>query len=192
MKYRINEIFLSIQGEGFNAGRLAVFVRFAGCNLACKFCDTNHESYSEMTAEDIVARIEELTPNKQALIVFTGGEPLMQLNEEEELAQGYERAIETNGILPIPEWVQDNVWITISPKTMLPKDKYMQASELKCLCGLLPSHYMKELSDNFHRRLYIQPIERQGQYNIEECLDFIKENPQWRLSTQVHKFLGIR
>lgn len=192
MKYRVNEIFLSIQGEGYNAGRLAVFVRFAGCNLACKFCDTKHESYSEMTAEDITARIEELTPNKQALVVFTGGEPLMQLNEEEELARGYKRAIETNGILPLPRWVQDNVWITISPKTLLSKDKYMQASELKCLYGLLPSHFMKELSDNFHRRLYIQPIERQGQYNIEKCIDFIKENPQWRLSTQVHKFLGIR
>lgn len=77
-KYKINEIFRSVQAEGANAGRSAVFVRFAGCNLKCKFCDTAHEPYVEMTKAEIEAKIDELSDSDSSvLVVFTGGEPTL-------------------------------------------------------------------------------------------------------------------
>ena len=122
-QFRVNEIFYSLQGEGRNTGRAAVFVRFAGCNLRCPFCDTEFDTYREMTAEEIIAEVDECRKDvspcdaySKPLLVLTGGEPTLQVDEAfvELLHQhGYEVAMESNGILPAPKNLD---WLTVSPK----------------------------------------------------------------------------
>ena len=141
--FRVNDIFYSLQGEGHNTGRAAVFIRFAGCNLRCSFCDTEFDTYREMTADDILSTITSLlaeeggsqlspithhparpkdacyqrdarTPN--TLLVLTGGEPTLQVDEafvELLHAHGYEVAMESNGTRPAPSNLD---WLTVSPK----------------------------------------------------------------------------
>ena len=124
--FRVNEIFYSLQGEGRNTGRAAVFVRFAGCNLRCPFCDTEFDTFREMTAEEIVAEIKKLsapsgdsslfTLHSSLLVVLTGGEPTLQVDEAfvDLLHQhGYEVAMESNGTRPAPNNLD---WLTVSPK----------------------------------------------------------------------------
>ena len=116
---RINNIFYSLQGEGRNTGRAAVFIRFAGCNLRCSFCDTEFESYREMSNEEILAEVEALRPQTsdlRPLLVLTGGEPTLQVDETfvDFLHQhGYEVAMESNGTRPAPKNLD---WLTVSPK----------------------------------------------------------------------------
>ena len=110
---RVNDIFYSLQGEGRNTGRAAVFVRFSGCNLRCSFCDTDFSSFREMTSDEI---IKEISQYPARFVVLTGGEPTLQVtaafvNQLHEA--GFEVAIETNGTLPIPENID---WVTVSPK----------------------------------------------------------------------------
>ena len=187
--YRVNEIFRSVQAEGFNAGRSAVFVRFSGCNLNCKFCDTNHSPYTEMTAAQINSRITELTRgDKNVLIVFTGGEPTMQLREDEVLGGENPKAIETNGIINAPSWIG---WVTSWAKTKLPPSSYRRANEVKILYGFFDDEYVKSLI-GIHAMLFIQPLESCGQMNISDCIRFITANPQYRLSVQWHKLTGVR
>lgn len=189
MKYKINEIFRSVQAEGRNAGRSAVFVRFAGCNLKCDFCDTKHEPFIEMTEGEIDARVESLTNgDKNVLIVFTGGEPTMQLSESIELCKGYCRAIETNGILPAPSWID---WVTISPKTPLKVTQLARADEIKLLYGVWSEDAISSFS-YLNAELYIQPLERNSKMNTEECLAFIEKNPKFKISIQLHKIIGIK
>ena len=111
--FRVNEIFYSLQGEGRNTGRAAVFVRFAGCNLRCPFCDTEFYTFREMTAEEIVATISQYPAR---FVVLTGGEPTLQVDEAfvDLLHQhGYEVAMESNGTRPAPNNLD---WLTVSPK----------------------------------------------------------------------------
>lgn len=191
-KYKINEIFYSVQAEGTNSGQAAVFVRFSGCNLQCPFCDTNHEPYMLMTAEEINAEINRLATNKSVLVVFTGGEPLMQLDSSEELAKGYRRAIESNGMFPVPNWWGVDDWLTISPKTKLTMEQLSQADEVKILHNLLSEEYIKEIEDKVKARLFVQPIERDGKFNIEPVVQFVQQNPKWTISIQWHKLTGVR
>ena len=110
---RINNIFYSLQGEGRNTGRAAVFIRFAGCNLRCSFCDTEFESYREMMEADILAVIRDYPSH---FVVLTGGEPTLQVDETfvDFLHQhGYEVAMESNGTRPAPKNLD---WLTVSPK----------------------------------------------------------------------------
>ena len=112
--YRINEIFYSLQGEGHNTGRAAVFVRFAGCNLRCPFCDTEFDTYHEMTSEQIFAAI---APYPTRFVVLTGGEPTLQVDAhlvDQFHQHGYEVAMESNGTRPAPPNID---WLTVSPKT---------------------------------------------------------------------------
>lgn len=137
-KYKVNTIFYSLQGEGRNTGRPAVFVRFAGCNLRCPFCDTDFSTYQEMTAEEIVAVMGRLAkaspaprersvvggsptdtyqPVPRLLAILTGGEPTLQADEPFVALlqhQGYEVAMESNGTRPAPRNLD---WLTVSPKT---------------------------------------------------------------------------
>jgi len=111
--FRVNDIFYSLQGEGRNTGRAAVFVRFAGCNLRCPFCDTEFDTFREMTAEEIVATISQYPAR---FVVLTGGEPTLQVDEAfvDLLHQhGYEVAMESNGTRPAPNNLD---WLTVSPK----------------------------------------------------------------------------
>lgn len=197
-KYRINEIFYSVQAEGRNAGRPAVFVRFAGCNLSCPFCDTNHEPYTEMTQEQIeseVARLDSHNANNEpsAMVVFTGGEPTLQLTDDCEFCAGRFRAMETNGILSAPSWID---WVTISPKTKLTEEQWKRAHELKLLYGQFDEQYAKELGEraaSLGIPCYMQPMaDAEGRFNHAPVIDFCKRNPLWTVSLQWHKLLNIR
>lgn len=186
--YRVNEIFYSIQGEGKYAGTPAVFVRFSGCNLKCPFCDTQHSSYEAMDAKAINDTIDKLIGlKKEIIVVFTGGEPTLQISEDEPLAKGYKTHIETNGLLPVPSWVD---WVTVSPKTKLNERQIEKADEIKILYGIFDDEYIKSLPED--KSILIQPLEESGKTNVKEAMEFVKENPRFKLGVQLHKILGIR
>ena len=207
--YRVNDIFYSLQGEGHNTGRAAVFVRFAGCNLRCGFCDTEFDSFREMTGEDIVA---EMTQYPARFAVLTGGEPTLQVNEAfvDLLHQhGFEVAMESNGTRPAPTNLD---WLTVSPKTRegcLVKGKGRIPDELKVIFdeNTIPETYLPSLqakrassSAPFTRHpspaLYLQPCDtgdaERNAHIIQRCIDYIKEHPQWRLSLQTHKLANFK
>lgn len=118
MFYNISEIFKSIHGEGIMCGTPMLFVRFAGCNRTCTFCDTDHRTKTKMTFEDIRNALDELDPNKRLPVCFTGGEPLRQVSREwVEILHGRFLILETNGDFAIPHWLKDRCYhITVSPK----------------------------------------------------------------------------
>jgi organic radical activating enzyme len=182
MKYKINEIFYSIQGEGRMTGMAVIFVRFSGCNFNCSFCDTDHESFKEMTAKEIKRDVYEYRSN---IVVFTGGEPALQLDEEliSEL-KPLHLCIETNGTINIDHLSLD--WITISPKGV---QKQLVAGEVKNLVG--PHTQKKDIKELPGAFTSLQPISKDPGA-IKNCINLIKRNPRWRLSTQIHRYLGIR
>lgn len=189
MNYKVNEIFYSLQAEGKNAGRPAVFVRLCGCNLKCPWCDTKYHNEGKWyTKEELETKVRSLADNR-AIIVFTGGEPTLQLKEEKELLPEYHRCIETNGTNPVPTWIN---WITCSPKTDIDfKQTKFYPNEVKVVFEENRTEYLKSLTkENF--LLYLQPLELDGKMNIKETIEFIKENPEYRLSLQFHKMIGIR
>ena len=189
--YRINEIFYSIQGEGSFAGTPAVFVRFSGCNLACPWCDTDHSHAEEMTRETLENAVRGLLAGHDgAIIVLTGGEPALQLHDDEPLFQGFARriCIETNGTLPVPGWID---WITVSPKNEL-KPIVPRPDELKFVFE--PEHIPYYLSMQEAGCVkYIQPLARKdGTNNLPEAVDFVLAHPRFKLSVQLHKIIGVR
>lgn len=227
--YRINQIFYSLQGEGANTGRAAVFVRFAGCNLRCPFCDTEFDSYAEMTASDIVSSIVAVTPFplpadedrrfrlaeegvvERLLVVLTGGEPTLQVDEAfvEQLQQlGYEVAMESNGTRPAPRNLD---WLTVSPKECWKENMggWMENSmvrkpdELKIVFDENTPERLSSLHlppSSIHHplysvHLYLQPCDTGDPVRnadiMRQCVKYIKHHPQWRLSLQTHKLIGI-
>ena len=189
--YRVNEIFYSIQGEGAFAGTPAVFVRFSGCNLDCPWCDTDHSPAVEMTRdelEDAVAGL--LAGHDGAIVVLTGGEPALQLHDDEPLFRGSARriCIETNGTLPVPGWVD---WVTVSPKDEL-SPIVPRPDELKFVFE--PEHIPYYLSmQEADCVKSIQPLARKdGTTNLPEALAFVLAHPQFKLSVQLHKIIGVR
>lgn len=200
IKFKVNEIFYSIQAEGRQAGRPAVFVRFAGCNLQCPFCDTNHEPYVEMTKKEIEDEVNRLDPTPTnghcAIVVFTGGEPTLQLNKIDDpngMCWGRFRTMETNGILPPPHWIE---WVTMSPKTKLLEEEWRKASELKFLKGWFDDSYLEEIgkrAEFFDIPCYLQPTaDANGKFDARPAINFVKANPYWTLSLQFHKLIDIR
>lgn len=178
---KINEIFYSLQGEGFHTGTPALFIRFSGCNLKCSFCDTKHEEGEWMSDEDIVAKAKEC-PAK--MVVLTGGEPSLWIDEAfvEKLHQaGKYVCIETNGTHPIPDSVD---WITCSPKgapvvlTWIDEVKVVYTGDEDV------EPYLS-LPAQVH---FLQPCSCK---NTQEVVAYIQEHPQWRLSLQTHKWIGI-
>lgn len=191
MNYKVNEIFYSLQAEGNYAGHAAVFIRLCGCNLQCPWCDTKYHTKGDMyTKEEIEERVDYLTHgDKDAIVVFTGGEPTLQLKEEEELCKGYTRCIETNGTMKVPSWID---WITCSPKSDIDfKAIGRMPDEIKVVYEYGRDKYLKSLI-GLGPKLYLQPLEEHGKMNIAEVFDFIKQNPQYRLSLQFHKMIGVR
>ena len=189
--YRINEIFYSIQGEGQFAGTPAVFVRFSGCNLACPWCDTDHSHAEEMTAEDIENAVRGLLSGREgAIIILTGGEPALQLHDDEPMFRGFgcRICVETNGTLPVPGWVN---WITVSPKNEL-RPIVPRPSELKFVFE--PEHIPYFLSmQEAGCEKFIQPLARKdGTSNLPEALDFVFAHPRFKWSVQLHKIIGVR
>jgi len=213
LSYFIRDIFYSIQGEGYNCGRPAVFCRFAGCNLwsgkendregaVCKFCDTDFAGYDKpegglfSTPEELSGRIRELWPDKdmkpsKSLVVCTGGEPLLQLDAGLVSAlhkKGFEVAVETNGTIEPPEGID---WICVSPKAgagLLLRS----GQELKLVFpqqGAEPEKY--SMLD--FRYFFLQPMDSPDiEVNTRLALEYVLAHPQWRLSLQTHKILGIK
>lgn len=186
---RINEIFYSLQGEGEHTGRAAVFVRFAGCNLRCDFCDTDFTSYTEMTEEEIVDAVKQYPSN---VVILTGGEPTLQLTTSllEKLSEA--RCIvhiETNGTHQLPEGPIH--WVTCSPKYAT---LYIQRiDELKVVYqGQDMSQY-----DDIQAQVYsLQPCDtgdaEKNRENTQQTIDYILKHPKWKLSLQTHKILGVQ
>lgn len=191
----INEIFYSLQGEGYNSGTAAVFVRFSGCNLRCPFCDTDHEDGREMSEEDIVAQV---SAYPASLVVITGGEPSLQLTDT--LVEGLHRAgktvaVETNGTLPLPTNVD---WITLSPKDLfLVEDAHVvlrKVNEIKVLFDGIHEPPCYGDIEVTHAR-FLQPCDTgdaaKNEAIIQQAIDYIKAHPTWRLSLQIHKIVHI-
>jgi len=210
MAYAVKEIFYSLQGEGRNSGRPAVFCRFSGCNLwsgrerdrakaACAFCDTDFvgvdgEGGGRFDEADSLARaIERMWGDgwRQRFAVLTGGEPLLQVDTELLTALhelGFQIAVETNGSLPVPREVD---WITVSPKGVTPLAQ-TTGNELKLVYpqkGVDPSAFEGLSFDYF----FLQPLDGPDrESNAEETVGYCLQHPRWRLSLQIHKFMGIR
>jgi 7-carboxy-7-deazaguanine synthase (Cx14CxxC type) len=202
MTYTVHEIFHTLQGEGANIGRAAVFVRFAGCNLwsgreedrqaaACSFCDTEFRKGDRYSGAELIAKIRSF--KGPDLVVFTGGEPALQLDQQlvDALHQehGYEVAIETNGTRPIPR-VQ---WTCVSPKAGT-QIVVRAADELKLVFPqgpeLTPDSAMEMVEA---RHLWLSPMDGpEWARNVEAAVDYVKKDSRWRLNIQAHKFWCIR
>lgn len=180
--YKVNEIFYSLQGEGYYTGTPAVFLRLSGCNRACPFCDTDHASGREMTAAEIVGEVSRY-PSRH--LVVTGGEPTLQLDSDllrALKAEAFYVQIETNGSRPVPPEVD---WVTCSPKDApwevdrIDELKIVyQGQDVKETARLLPA-----------RHLFLQPC---SGANIPETVGYILKHPRWRLSLQTHKLIDIQ
>jgi 7-carboxy-7-deazaguanine synthase len=212
MSYWVKELFYSLQGEGAQTGRAAVFCRFAGCNLwsgreqdraraTCRFCDTDFRGTDGegggryRDADELAKRIHALWPDGaesdgRPYVVCTGGEPLLQLDVpliDAVHRRGFEVAVETNGTRPAPPGLD---WICVSPKagatTVL-----ILGDELKLVYpqpGLEPAQF--EGLD--FRHFFLQPMDGpQRNANTRLTVDYCKAHPRWRLSLQTHKWLGI-
>ncbi|MBR6015640.1 MAG: radical SAM protein [Prevotella sp.] len=193
---KVNEIFYSLQGEGANTGTPAVFVRFSGCNLNCPFCDTEHLSGTEMSELEILEEVRRQSA-QAPLVVLTGGEPTLQTTPEliDLLHQnGYRVAMETNGTRPTPPNID---WITLSPKQTfvgdIGKPILTRCDELKVVFdgktepddhGIQAKHYYLQPCDVGDAALNAQIV--------AQCIEYIKQNPKWKLSLQTHKILNVR
>ena len=198
--YRVNELFRSLQGEGFWTGTPMVFVRLSGCNLNCPFCDTDFRSFKEMSADEIAKEAKRLGCSR---VCITGGEPLLQLDSDLiDILHGIGLTIhvETNGTRPAPENID---WITLSPKEDFTnptagKVALEKADEVKLVYnGSLSQERLKYWADFPASWHFLQPCDTgEGGKNrqiLEETVNYIlSHDNRWRLSLQTHKFLGIR
>lgn len=209
MSYAVKEIFKTLQGEGAQSGRAAVFCRFAGCNLwsgrevdragaVCSFCDTDFVGMDGVgggrfnTAEELADRIERAWGDAPCLryVVFTGGEPLLQLDADltaAARARGFECAVETNGTQARPEGVD---WLCVSPKAGAPI-ALDGGDELKLVYpqeGLDPAVF----EGLAFRHFFLQPMDGPArQANVQAAIAYCLAHPRWRLSVQTHKMIGI-
>lgn len=195
--YKVNEIFYSLQGEGYNTGTASVFIRLSGCNLHCAFCDTQHEEGTMMSLPEIVEQVMQYP--QAPLIVLTGGEPSLWIDEDFVMGlkqmTGKRIAIETNGTRPLPHGID---WITLSPKTGLGNSGDLpvvltRCDELKVVyLGQDLSQYDSITAD--HR--YLQPCwvsnESDRKRNMLATVQAVLDHPDWRLSLQTHRILDIK
>jgi len=196
---RVNEIFYSLQGEGFFTGVPSVFVRLSGCNLRCLFCDTNHLDCKEMDEQEIVRRV---ASHGARHVVMTGGEPLLQLTFSlvRRLTEaGLSVQIETNGTRPLPE--RDgrvvDCWVTCSPKFEFCRGAELRVQRVDELKVVYDGHNDMSLYGGIAARVRsLQPCDvgdvgRNAEI-VRATIDYCKQHPEWRLSLQTHKMLGIR
>ena len=189
--YKINDIFYSLQGEGYWTGTPMVFVRLSGCNLQCPWCDTAHQSGTLMSAVEIVDAVNRANTGGTTRICLTGGEPLLQLDRPLVDAihhAGYKIHIETNGTLPRPEEID---WVAMSPKgnTVLENPDEVKViyeggdPDLSAWAGSCGN-------------LFLQPCDTgtpaRNREILTQAVDFIKRHPSWRLSLQTHKLIDIK
>ena len=215
MSYAVKEMFLTLQGEGVRAGRRAVFLRLAGCNLwtgreedradaVCRFCDTDFvgmdgENGGRYDAAALVDLAERLWGEREEgrYIVLTGGEPMLQVDDalvDALHGRGFEIAIESNGTLPAHPRLD---WVCISPKA---GSEVVQRSgdELKLVWPQptepLPGHGVADMEGWNFANLLVQPLDapEQDHANTAACVEFVMARPRWRLSLQTHKMLGLK
>lgn len=193
MNLKVNEIFYSLQGEGGRTGQASIFIRLSKCNLACSFCDTDFTFGKPMTVEEI---LEEISVFGCKWIIWTGGEPTLQLTDEIVTffkKNGYKQAIETNGTRKVPAGID---YITCSPKQHFEKIRALipfvnelrfpiQKGDSLPDLTILPQAERYLLSPIFDNHSIIPE-------NVEYCIELIKKSPQWALSLQVHKLINIR
>ena len=194
----VMEHFYTIQGEGFHQGRAAYFVRLGGCDVGCVWCDVKDswdaDAHPKFTTDQIVSEIKKHT--KSGLVVITGGEPLMhQLDEltTKLQSEGFETNIETSGAHPLSgHWN----WICLSPKKFkAPLEEILPlANELKIV--IFNKHdfewaefYASKVNPNC--KLYLQPEWDKAAIVTPIIIDYIKSNPQWELSLQIHKYINV-
>lgn len=191
--YRVNDIFYSLQGEGHNTGRAAVFVRFSGCNLKCPFCDTDFSRFENMTANEIVRRMVGLAHESEVrpMVVLTGGEPTLQADSAlidaiHDVGFGMV-AMESNGTNEPPANLD---WLTVSPKERV---NVRHCDELKVLFNGKDEPDKHGVNADFY---YLQPldsgVEEENLSILKSCVEYITKHPQWRLSLQTHKLIGIK
>ena len=211
MTYSVKETFLTVQGEGGQAGRPAVFLRFAGCNLwnglerdraaaVCSFCDTDFVGVDGdgggkfADAEALADHVASMWRGREGdpkLVVCTGGEPLLQLDSAliaALKAQGFDIAVETNGTVAAPDGID---WICVSPKADAPVVQTTGA-ELKLVYpqgAAMPDRFEHLAFERF----WLQPMDGPDQAaNTAAALDYCLSHPKWRLSIQTHKYIGVR
>ena len=201
MTYLVNEIFYTLQGEGYWTGRPAVFCRFSRCNLwsgleedrasaICEFCDTDFVSGTEYEAEELAEAIKALWPDRwEPMVVFTGGEPNLQLDEELMSHFGiWYTAVETNGTVR-PQAEVD--WVCVSPKT--PKLRIDRADELKLVypqAGRIQPETFEDFDANV---FWLSPMDGPNlAENTAAAVEYVKAHPQWRLNIQTHKVIGVK
>ena len=210
MTYSVKEIYFTLQGEGAQTGRPAVFLRFAGCNLwsgreqhraeaVCRFCDTEFVGTDGPgggkfeTAAELAAAVAKRWPGGgQPYVVCTGGEPLLQLDQAAITAlheHGFEVGVETNGTLPAPDGID---WLCVSPKgsALLAQET---GDELKLV---FPQEEPEAQPGRFEhlefRQFFLQPLDDEHQHaNTQAAIEYCLAHPRWRLSLQTHKIVGI-
>lgn len=205
MSYLVNDIFYTIQGEGFWSGRPAVFLRFARCNLwtgreedrasaVCNFCDTDFVHAERWEHDDLVDAVFAAWPTHatKPMVVFTGGEPLLQLDERliwslKDL--GFYTALETNGTMSVPDGVD---WICVSPK-IITRIKASWAHELKLVypqSGLVTPENLVDYPADHH---WLSPMDGPDyEQNLKSTIQYVQNDPRWRLNIQTHKFIGVK
>ena len=186
---QVNEVFYSIEGEGGRVGQPTTFVRLAKCNLRCRFCDTEFDSFAEMDLDTVVA---EVGRHSAAWVCLTGGEPLGQnLEPLARLLQaaGYRLHIETNGTLsPNPRLFDLIEHWTVSPKRYPVAEGFRRITELKYVVG--KAFREDRVQEELAEQVYLQPESSEPRY-VQKALEVLGRHPHWRLSCRVHKMLGL-
>lgn len=189
---KINEIFYSLQGEGARVGQASVFIRLAGCDLSCGFCDTEFASGSDMTTDELINHVKQYPTQ---WITWTGGEPMLQLNTKTIKAfraAGYKQSIETNGGHPVPFFID---WVVVSPKVaehVVARNFPNGVDELRYAWHSGKISTPNPSTTAQHK--YISPICDGNQINsknLKHCIELCKTNPEWKLSVQQHKIWNI-
>ena len=190
---KINEIFYSLQGEGFFSGTPSIFIRFSGCNLRCPFCDTQHESGEMLSIEEIMARIETFPASH---VVLTGGEPALFVTSlliSRLHDAGKFVSIETNGTHILPQGID---WITLSPKFDVCQAAEVLLSSCDELKVVFQNQDMMPYEQIQAKYRFLQPCDygeaRKNEENLKQTTDYVLAHPSWRLSLQIHKVINIK
>ena len=193
--FKLVEIFSSLQGEGRNTGRPCVFVRFAGCNLKCPWCDTDVQGRFTLSLTELVAEIESFSVKN---VIFTGGEPTLVAEMPELIAElkqrGFWLAIETNGT-NAPDWLAFLDYVACSPKAEFPDKLVLTAADEVRV--VISSPQAMDFCRTLPARIaatdyYVSPCEREGNVDFATAKDALRQLKGWSLSVQLHKILGFR
>lgn len=194
--YKINEIFESIQGEGFYSGTPVIFVRLAGCSMGCEWCDTKYcqEVHYSLTAEQIISHLERHFVKKR--VVITGGEPFEQ--DLEQLVNTlrdnhYEVSIETNGAQEIPESLRHYAWLTVSPKKTVLSTSLKCANEIKLVITNEDDIKRAKRIISYYQPTYFYLQPESGKEDATQlCVKTCLEDPRFKLSAQLHKLINVK